>query len=86
MTHQTGALRPPMNEQHWTATLRKDTNMGRWRDKNNQQIANSIGELGGKNHDKAIRDLQRMADEAAKHDRGDAKVMREIVENHRKLG
>jgi hypothetical protein len=58
--------------------------MGRWADRNNSKVTDAILEMNS-NPDAALKKLQRLADEAVKHDRADAEVMRDIVENHRYL-
>lgn len=60
--------------------------MGRWADKKNNdaKVADALVEMG-KNPEKGLKQLTKLADEAAKHDRKDGKVMRELVENHRNL-
>lgn len=62
--------------------------MGRWANNkaNNDAVADAdaILELNT-NPQEALQKLAKLTDEAAKHDRGDAAVMREIIENHNGL-
>lgn len=60
--------------------------MGRWGNNkaNSQALSDAILEMNT-NPDKAFAKIQKLADEAAKHDRSDAAVMRQIIENHSHL-
>lgn len=60
--------------------------MGRWSDNrtNNKAVTDAINEMDT-NPDKALKKLADLADKAAKHDKQDAQVMRDIIENHRHL-